>query len=98
MSTLRISRITIDLEEEVTVMADQKGYVSCGCDPLPTPRGAGGCCTSCSPNENEVLTSEEESILARMRGIKEEVRPIAHKLRDIHQEVSQTTDWTELHG
>ncbi len=60
-------------------MADQKGYVSCGCDPLPTPRGGG--CTSCSPNQNEVLTSEEESILARMRGIKEEVRPIAHKLR-----------------
>jgi hypothetical protein len=76
-------------------MADQTGFVGCGCDPFPTPRAGGGC-TGCSPNE--VLTCEEETILARMRGIKDEVRPIAHKLRDIHQQVGQTSEWTELYG
>lgn len=75
-------------------MADQTGIAGCGCDPFPTPQA--GVCTGCSPNE--VLTCEEESILARMRGIKEEVRPIANKLRNIHQEVAQTSDWTELYG
>ncbi len=93
MPTLRISRIPIDLEEEVTVVADQTGYVSCGCYPFPIPPGGRGR-TGCSPNE--VLTCEEESILAHMRGIKGEVRPIANKLRDIDQQIGQT--WTELYG
>jgi hypothetical protein len=76
-------------------MADQTAYVSCGCNPFPTPHGGGGC-AACSPNE--VLTCEEESILARMRGIKEEVRPIANKLKEIHQQVGQTSEWAELYG
>ena len=76
-------------------MTDQTGYVACGCDPFPTPRGGGGC-TGCSPNE--VLTCEEESILARMREIKKEVRPIADKLRNFRHQVGQTSEWTELYG
>ncbi|MGB6064103.1 MAG: hypothetical protein WBG50_04810 [Desulfomonilaceae bacterium] len=75
-------------------MADQTSVAGCGCDPFPDPKG--GVCTACSPNE--VLTCEEESILARMRGIKEEVRPIADKLRGIHNQVAQTSEWTELYG
>jgi len=74
-------------------MSEQTGFAGCGCDPFPTPVAG---CTGCSPNE--ALTCEEESILARMREIKEEVRPIANKLREIHQQVAQTSDWTELYG
>lgn len=72
-------------------MADKMGFVACGCDPFPIPPSG---CTGCSPNE--VLTCEEESILAHMREIKEEVRPIANNLRDVNQQAGQT--WTELYG
>jgi hypothetical protein len=75
-------------------MDDQAGIAGCGCDPFPTPQG--GVCTGCSPNE--VLTCEEESILAHMRGIKEGVRHIANKLRNINQQAAQTSEWTELYG
>jgi predicted nuclease with TOPRIM domain len=75
-------------------MTEPTGVAGCNCDPFPTPQG--GVCTGCSPNE--ALTCEEESILTRMRGIKEEVRPIADKLKNIHQEVGQTLEWTELYG
>lgn len=75
-------------------MTDETSIAGCNCDPFPTPQA--GVCTGCSPNE--VLTCEEESILGQMRLIKDELRPIANKLRDIHQHVGQTSEWTELYG
>jgi vacuolar-type H+-ATPase subunit I/STV1 len=38
----------------------------------------------------EVVTREEEEILAKMREIKEDVRPVANKLRDVQASMGKT--------
>jgi hypothetical protein len=86
-------------------MADKSEYtyMSCGREPetrsLPADQ-----CDFCTPRVE--LTSEEEAILARMRAIKERVRPIAARLNELHDrferppgdETSPETrsEWDEL--
>ncbi len=58
------------------------------CDPFVTlpesdPR--------CGCGLAQVLTAEEESILAKMREIKEQVRPISQKLSDLQAHMSQAS-------
>lgn len=67
------------VESEVTFVE------SCGCNPFPGPE-PGSVCTGCNPNM--VLTCEEESILGRMRQIKDQVRPIADRLNELQGKVS----------
>lgn len=54
--------------------------IECGCSPFPAPT-EGGMCAQCQPNN--ALTCEEESILAKMRDIKHEVRGITERLNAI---------------
>lgn len=64
--------------------------------PMDTTRQEGGCapagtegqvCESCAPKL--ALTPEEEAILAKMREIKERVRPITAKLKEIRQTLGE---------
>jgi len=66
----------------------------CGC----AASGEGIGCEPCPPKM--LLTPEEEEILARMRQLKEQVRPIAAKLHEIRREFGTEADggWTELSG
>ena len=47
---------------------------------------------NCGCGLKEVITPEEESILARMREIKEQVRPVAGKLREVQAFIGKRTD------
>ncbi|MBI5250024.1 MAG: hypothetical protein HY912_11065 [Desulfomonile tiedjei] len=44
----------------------------------------------CGCGLKEVLTYEEESILAKMREIKEQVRPVAQKLKDVQAQMGRS--------
>ncbi len=45
----------------------------------------------CGCGLKEVLTAEEECILAKMREIKEQVRPIAEKLKDVQSHIGESS-------
>jgi hypothetical protein len=62
---------------------------ACGCYPFPAP-ASGGACMGCSPNM--ILTCEEETVLKRMREIKDQVGPIAAKLKQIQGEMKVTAE------
>ncbi len=62
---------------------------ACGCTPFPAPAD-GGACTACSPHM--ILTCEEEAVLKRMREIKEQVGPIAARLKDIQTHMGVTAE------
>jgi len=72
------------MTEEVSAMAGESeyDYVTCGCEPETRELPANEC-DMCTPKV--VLTSEEEAILARMRAIKEVVRPISARLSELHE-------------
>ncbi len=59
----------------------------CACDPFPAPATGQGC-QGCSPNM--ILTCEEESILGKMREIKEKVAPLTNQLINIQKEMGES--------
>jgi len=79
--------------------------IECGCSPFPAPT-EGGMCAQCQPNN--ALTCEEESILAKMRDIKHEVRGITERLNAIQAYEAATlrgvvaskdqSEWNSLFG
>lgn len=82
-------------------MADAHGNVGteCGCSPALEPYEEAAC-SVCAPKS--AVTPEEESILAEMRAIKEQVRPIAQRLKGLELSLRGTTEgqheWNELCG
>lgn len=72
-------------------MADESEYtyMSCGCEPESRSRPADEC-DFCTPRLE--LTPEEEAILARMRAIKERVRPIAARLNELQDRFERPPD------
>ncbi len=53
---------------------------SCGCDPFTSPEMV----EACGPcRANQALTCEEEAILTRMRAIKDQVRSISHRMKQL---------------
>jgi len=72
-------------------MANQQDHIAPDCDCSTSPSSSEGIeCSVCAPKM--ALTPEEESILSEMRAIKERVRPISDRLKDIEQAVKNTTD------
>ncbi len=65
-------------------MVSQQENVSegCGCEPYPAEAQESGCRT-CSPNV--YVTCDEENILAKMRDLKERVRPISLRMKEIER-------------
>ncbi|MCX5861363.1 MAG: hypothetical protein NTW27_04485 [Deltaproteobacteria bacterium] len=57
-------------------------------------------CSLCAPKS--AVTPEEESVLAEMRAIKEQVRTIAERLKKVEASMKgtfvQQSEWTELSG
>lgn len=80
----------------------QEHECCCGCVPEVVPP----VCETCAPKM--YLTPEEEAILARMRGLKEQVRTVTARLRTIKEQFAgedsgpaQTDaerEWKELRG
>jgi len=62
----------------------------CICEPYPPEAAALGC-EGCAPKM--YVTCDEESVLAQMRAIKEQVRAISNRLNEIEK---ITLDWTDL--
>ncbi len=60
------------------------GTPSCGSGPIP-PENVIIPCSTCAPKM--ALTFEEEAILSRMRALKDEVRPIAARLKSLEAEI-----------
>jgi len=54
----------------------------CGCDPYPAGAQEVGC-EGCAPNM--YMTCDEEAVLARMRELKDQVRPISLRMKEIEQ-------------
>ncbi len=65
-------------------MVNQPGNVGegCGCDPYPPEAQEVGC-EGCAPNM--YMTCDEETVLARMRDLKEQVRPISLRMKEIER-------------
>lgn len=78
-------------------------YVTCGCEPETQELPADECdfCT-----KKMELTPDEEAILARMRAIKERVRPLSARLSELQDRFERTpgeetspeaeAEWAEL--
>jgi len=64
-------------------------YVACGCEP-ETREVPADACDVCTPRVT--LTADEEAILARMRAIKERVRPISARLSELHERFERAPD------
>ena len=56
-----------------------------GCSPLGDPNSAAAC-SGCAPKM--ALSHEEEAILGRMRAVKNEVRPIAGRLKELESRIA----------
>lgn len=54
--------------------------IECGCDPFTSAEEV-GTCGPCRPNQ--ALTCEEEAILTRMREIKDQVRSISSRMKQL---------------
>ncbi|MEJ2717514.1 MAG: hypothetical protein P8182_10300 [Deltaproteobacteria bacterium] len=91
--------------KEVRPMAEEQetfGTACAHCDPFPTSGNTELC------NPSNVVTCEEESILARMRDIKEQLRPINRRLQEIQAyegaslsggvSSEDQAEWNELFG
>ena len=78
----------------------------CGCNPI-APEGQGDACGTCAPKL--ALSVEEEAVLTQMRALKDQVRPIADRMRRIHEDLAGSaqgdgkvaglqSEWSELSG
>ena len=76
----------------------------CGCDPYPPEAQQVGC-EGCSPTM--YVTCDEESVLAKMRELKEQARPISVRLQEIERSaggsgtggrVEYGDEWSALSG
>jgi predicted nuclease with TOPRIM domain len=87
-------------------MTDQLENVmeACDCEPYPPDVQEMGC-VGCAPKM--YLTSDEEAVLAKMRDLKDQVRPISNRLREIERKGGGPTnsesnefeeEWSELSG
>lgn len=84
------------------ISPDKPEMEGCICEPYsPESRALG--CEGCAPAM--YVTCDEEEILAEMRNIKEQVRPISDRLRTIEsgsdfrpaaEEHAPSNEWTEL--
>lgn len=86
------------------VNAIEEFIEECGCVPAP-PAAEGEACGTCAPKL--ALTAEEEAVLAQMRTLKEQVRPIADRMKQIQEDLAGSsqgaeeglqTEWSELSG
>ncbi|MFH1116322.1 MAG: hypothetical protein V1792_20610 [Pseudomonadota bacterium] len=57
-------------------------FEGCGCEPYPAEAQGVGC-QGCSPNM--YLTCDEETILAKMRDLKDRVRPISLRMKEVER-------------
>lgn len=69
------------------------GTPSCGCGPIP-PENVITTCSTCAPKM--ALTFEEEAILSRMRALKDEVRPIAARLKSLETEIEVAEGYSRI--
>lgn len=84
------------------ISSDEPTREECICEPYsPESRALG--CEGCAPTM--YVTCDEEEILAEMRGIKEQVRPISDRLKEIEslrsfrtagEKLAPSNEWTEL--
>lgn len=58
----------------------------CSCDPYPAEAQEAGC-EGCAPNM--YMTCAEEAVLARMRELKEQVRPISLRMKEIEHSAEE---------
>jgi len=84
------------------ISPDEPTMEECVCEPYSPESKALGC-EGCSPTM--YVTCDEEEILAEMRGIKDQVRPISDKLKEIERlsgsrtaaaGLAASNEWTEL--
>lgn len=87
-------------------MTDQLENVmeGCDCEPYPPDVQEIGC-EGCAPKM--YVTCDEEAVLAKMRELKDQVRPISHRIREIERLGGGTAntgstefqaEWSELSG
>jgi hypothetical protein len=99
-------RIRPDQATEVIAMvnATEEIVAECGCNPF-APTSEGDVCGTCSPKL--ALSVEEEAVLGQMRALKERVRPIADRMKQLREDLAGSVDgdrtglqseWGELSG
>lgn len=86
------------------VNATDEVIAECGCNPV-APAAEGDVCGTCSPKL--ALSFEEEAVLGQMRALKDQVRPIADRMKQIREDLARSVDgdraglqseWGELSG
>ncbi len=86
------------------VNTTEEFIADCGCNPVP-PTGDGDVCGTCAPKL--ALSVEEEAVLTQMRALKERVRPIADRMKQIREDLAGSvegdrtvlqSEWGELSG
>lgn len=77
------------------VNATDEVIAECGCNPV-APEAEGNVCGTCAPKL--ALSVEEEAVLGQMRVLKDQVRPITGKMKQIEDDLagSVTGDRTGL--